>query len=466
VNPRLVRSVIYPFHELLRGRRTFANLGELERTQWCSPDELGALQADKLRDLFSHAAAHCPYYRELFEVGGLDPHDPHPFAVLRRLPLLDKSIIRARREDLTWPDVPGGLQTSVTGGSTGQPLRFHFDRRRQGYDKAARMRTHRWFGVEVGQREVYLWGNPLEIRAQDRLKSLRDRSTNELLLSAFNLTPERMAVYLDQIARFDPACIFGYPSSLVWVCQYGRSVARVIQPPSLRAVFVTGELLDEGQRREIKDYFGVPVANGYGSREAGFIAHDCPEGRMHVMDENVIVEIVDGDGRPVPSGHCGEVVVTHLDAPAMPLIRYRTGDVGRRNDGSCICGRGLSCMEIVGGRHTDHLVTADGALMHGLSIIYILREIDNVERFQIHQQADRTVLVRIVPTPEFDDQDRSNIERAVRRQLGHRIEVQIRLVDRIEPTGSGKFRYVTSQAAESREGPRPAASGGKRCICR
>ena len=148
----------------------------------------------------------------------------------------------------------------------------------------------------------------------------------------------------------------------------------------------------------------------------------------------------------------------------MPLIRYRTGDVGRRNDGPCGCGRGLSCMEIVGGRHTDHLVAADGTLMHGLSVIYILREIDSVERFQIHQHADRTVVVRIVPTPEFDDQDRSNIERAVRRQLGHRIEVQIRLVDRIEPAGSGKFRYVTSQAAESRGSPRPASSGGKRCI--
>ena len=446
MNPTLVRGVLYPGLELLRSRRTFDNLDELERTQWWSPDELGALQRTKLRDLLSHAADHCPYYRELFETGGLDPRGPDPWAVLGKLPLLDKSTIRARRSDLTWPGAPGGVQVSVTGGSTGEPLRFHFDRRRQGYDKAARMRTHRWFGADVGEGEVYLWGNPLETRAGDRLKSLRDRLTNELLLSAFDLTAERMAVYLDRIARFDPRCIFGYPSSLMLLCRYGRSIGRTGGSPSLRVVFVTGELLDDVQRRTIAEYFSVPVANGYGSREAGFIAHDCPHGRMHVTDENVIVEVLGDDGRSMDAGDCGEVAVTHLDAYAMPLIRYRTGDVGRRITGACGCGRGLSCMDIIGGRRTDHLVATDGTLMHGLSLIYVLREIDGVARFQIRQDALGAVEIRVVPTETLDDGDRRRIERGARDLLGPDVDVGLRLVERIDTTASGKFRCVISDA--------------------
>ncbi|MHC4089432.1 MAG: phenylacetate--CoA ligase family protein [Planctomycetota bacterium] len=448
MSPGLVRRVIYPLHELLCRRRTFANLRELERTQWWPPGELHALQQEKLRRLLSHAAACCSYYRELFEADGVDPADAaeDPFATLARLPLLDKSTIRVRRDDLVWPDVPGGVKVSVTGGSTGEPLRFHFDRRRQSYDKAARMRTHRWFGADVGERELYLWGNPLEIRAQDRLRSVRDCLTNEYLLSAFDLTPVRMGEYLDRIARVDPRCIFGYPSSLTWLCQYGRSVNRVVRPPSLRAVFVTGELLDQGQRRLLADYFSVAVADGYGSREGGFIAHECPAGRMHAMDENVIVEIANADGDPAPAGACGEVVITHLDAWAMPLIRYRTGDVGRRIGGACDCGRGLSCMEIIGGRRTDHLVATNGTVMHGLSLIYVLREVDRVGRFQIRQDVAGAVELRIVPLAGFDDEDRRRIERGVRDLLGWEVELHIRLVDRIDTTESGKFRCVMSDA--------------------
>ncbi|HUU83602.1 MAG TPA: phenylacetate--CoA ligase family protein [Phycisphaerae bacterium] len=446
MSPWLVRHLVYPLHERLCNRRTFACLRELERTQWWSPQRLRALQAAKLGRLLAHAEQRCPYYCELFARLGLDVTAMDPFDVLARLPLLDKDTIRAHREELTWREVPGGLRQSTTGGSTGAPLIFYLDRRRQEYDKAARMRTHRWYGADVGDREVYLWGSPLEIGSQDRLKSARDRLTNELLLSAFELTPRRMTAYLDRIARYDPRCIFGYPSSLSLLCEHGRSVGRVVRPPSLAAVFVTGELLDDGQRRVIEEYFAVPVADGYGSREAGFLAHSCPHGRMHVTDENVVLEIVSDDGRPVTTGDRGEIVVTHLDAYAMPLIRYRTGDVGRRVQGKCACGRGLSCMEVVGGRRTDHLVATDGTVMHGLSLIYVLREIDAVRQFRVRQQADGSVEVCVVPAGVLDDEDRRRIEVGVRDRLGWDTRVHLRIVDRIEPAASGKFRCVTSDA--------------------
>ena len=446
MNPFVVRYLFSPLHERLMGRRTFAYWRELNRLQWRSPDELRALQADKLRHLFCLAARHCDYYRELFASCGADPAHDDPFAVLSGLPLLDKATIRAHRERLTNRRVPGGVYTSNTGGSTGEPLIFHYGRRRIAYDKAARMHTHQWFDVLPGDREVYLWGSPVEIHRQEHLRRWRDRLTNELLLSAFNLSPSVMQDYLARLARFNPAALFGYPSSVTLLCEYGRSISRIVRPPNLRVVFVSGEVLDRHQRETIADYFQVPVANGYGSREAGFLSHECPAGRMHIMAENVVMEVVDPDGSPALLGEPGEIVVTHLDAHAMPIIRYRTEDMGRLLPGVCPCGRGLPLMDVVAGRRTDHLVAADGTLKHALSLIYVLRDLDSVERFHIRQGPRRDIDVHIVPEKCFTEPDRRRIESGLRRQLGEGIEVRVRLVDRIDTPASGKYRYVTSEA--------------------
>ena len=161
-------------------------------------------------------------------------------------------------------------------------------------------------------------------------------------------------------------------------------------------MFVTGEVCHTHDRETIFDYFKVPVANGYGSREAGFIAHECPEGGMHITAENVIVEIVDARSQPVSTGESGEIVVTHLDAYAMPFIRYRTGDIGRLKPGRCACGRGLPLIDVVEGRTTDFLYLPDGTVKHALSIIYPLREMDGVRQFGVTQGEDYGVPVEVI----------------------------------------------------------------------
>ena len=445
MHPWLVRHVLGPLHERLLGRDTFAGFRALEASQWWPPDRLRCLQRDKLRCLLA-LAAECPYYRERFAETNIDPGRDDPFEALRRLPLLDKALIKARRDDLTRRDVPGGPIPFNTGGSTGEPLIFCFDRRRIAFDKAARMRTHRWFGAEPGDREVYLWGAPAELKRQDRLRILRDRLTNERLLSAFDMSPITMRRYLRTIETWRPVSLFGYASSLALLCEFGRSEGIPVRSKSLKVVFTTGEVLDDRQRETIEGYFGVPVANGYGSRDGGFLAHQCPHGSMHITVENVILEIVDEAGQPLATGESGEVVVTHLDNHAMPFLRYRTGDVGRRLDRMCPCGRGLPVMDVVAGRRTDHLVASDGTITHALSLIYVLREIDSVRQFQIRQNRNRDVEIRIVPSSDFGDRERRRIEQGVRRQLGADTALRVMLMDHIDLLPSGKHRYVMSEA--------------------
>ncbi len=446
MHPRIVRHLISPLLERLLRRRTFAYARECDAAQWHAPGQLRTLQRGKLRSLLILAQSNCPWYRNLFAELGLEAASDDPFAMLEALPCIDKDTIRSNQRDMTNASVDGGPIPFNTGGSTGEPLSFMVDRRRIAYDKAARIMTHAWFGVQHGDREVYLWGSPLEIRGQDRCKRMRDRMTNELLLAAFRLNPETMSHYHRQIDAFDPASIFGYPSSLTRFAEFCIQSNKPYHARNLRAVFVTGEVVDVRQRRTLSDYFGVPIVNGYGSRDGGFIAHECPAGSMHVMDQNVIVEILDETGYAVAQGKSGEIVLTHLDAFALPLIRYRTGDMATQTTGRCECGRGLSLIGPIDGRRGDHLVGADGTLTHPLAAIYVMRELDGVKQFQIHQNCDRSIDVQVV-----DDGmgHRMNCERIVshlRRRLGP-LPVNVRSVKDIAVAGSGKYRHVVSEAA-------------------
>src|SRR5207253_2509642 len=121
----------------------------------------------------------------------------------------------------------------------------------------------------------------------------------------------------------------------------------------IKVVFVTSEKLYDEQRNLISRVFGCAVANGYGGRDAGFIAHACPEGGMHISAEDIIVEIVDAAGQVLPPGSAGEIVVTHLATSHFPFIRYRTGDVGVLDRQLCACGRGLPLLKEIQGRTTD-----------------------------------------------------------------------------------------------------------------
>jgi phenylacetate-CoA ligase len=346
---------------------------------------------------------------------------------------------------MLWHEAPAGLFRHNTGGSTGEPLVFFFDRRRQAYDQAARARSHRWFNVNVGEREVYLWGSPIEVSRTDSLKRLRDTLFNHRLVNAFDMSPERMDDHLDVLERYRPACLFGYPSSISLLAGHAQARCRPLKTPRLRAVFVTGEVCYPHQRDAITAQFGVPVADEYGSRDAGFIAHECPMGEMHVTAENVIIEIIE-DGRPVPVGESGEIVATHLDAYAMPFIRYRTGDRGRLKPGRCRCGRGLPLMDVVHGRTTDFLYLPDGTIKHALSIIYPLRAMRGVRRFRVTQHEDYAITIHVVCDDRAEWITRETVAKSVRPVLQDQVDLRVKLVDRIRFTDSGKYRYVVSHA--------------------
>jgi phenylacetate-CoA ligase len=441
----LVSRVLFPLQEKFKRHSTVAVRRGMEASQYWPAQRLRALQLERLRRLLLRAQQKVPYYRELFAAQGFDvARDLRSLDDLRRLPLLDKALIRQHTDRLKADDAVG-LARFNTGGSSGEPLIFYIGKERVSHDVAAKWRATRWWNVDIGDPETVVWGSPIELGAQDRMRGLRDRMMRTRLLPAFGMSPAMVDGFLAQIRAQRPRMLFGYPSALAHIARRAEERGVRMNDLGIRVAFVTSERLYDEQKAAIARVFGCPVANGYGGRDAGFIAHQCPSGGLHITAEDLIVEIVGADGQPAAPGESGEIVVTHLATGDFPFIRYRTGDIAALDSAPCACGRSLPLLKDLQGRSTDFLTARDGTVMHGLALIYILRDLPQVRAFKIVQESLDLTRVQVVLEGALDEALRSRIVQGFRARLGAEVAIEVEQVEAIAPEKSGKFRYVVSK---------------------
>lgn len=441
---RWVSGVLFPLHERLKRHDSVPVRRQMEDSQWWPAERLAAYRLERLRALLTHAGQHTAYYRQLFQESGFAPKNFNALTELQQLPLLTKAMIRANTEALK-SEHAHGLARFNTGGSSGEPLIFYIGRERVSHDVAAKWRATRWWDVDIGDPEIVVWGSPVELGAQDRLRAWRDRLFRTRLLPAFAMSPAKLDEFVAAIRAMRPKMLFGYPSALSLIARHARQQGQRMDDLGIRVAFVTAERLYDEQRQMIAETFSCRVANGYGSRDAGFIAHQCPAGGLHITAEDIIVEIVDSEGRVLPPGASGEIVVTHLATQDFPFIRYRTGDVGVLSEQRCRCGRTLPLLAEVQGRTTDFIVAPDGTIMHGLALIYVIRNLPGIAAFKIIQEDRQHIRVLLVPTAECAADIAATIVAGFRQRLGATVQVTVEQVAAILPEHSGKYRYVVSQ---------------------
>jgi len=440
-----ITRCVFPVHEKLKKHDTVAVKNAMEQSQWWSPEKLSDYQNQRLQSFLRSVNEHVPYYQRLFTDLGLDVDSIKTAADLQKLPFLTKPVIRENSDDLK-ADNASGLARFNTGGSSGEPLVFYIGNERVSHDVAAKWRATRWWDVDIGDREIVLWGSPIELGSQDYVRLVRDKLLRTKLLPAFEMTEAKLDGFIEEIKSFRPKMLFGYPSAFALLAKHAAERNIQLSDLGIKVVFVTSERLYDHQRDVIEKTFACPVANGYGGRDAGFIAHQCPSGSLHITSEDIIVEIVDEQGQVLPAGESGEIVVTHLATQHYPFIRYKTGDIGVLSDELCSCGRGLPVLAEIEGRTTDFIVAQDGTLMHGLALIYIVRDLEGVEQFKIVQESRDKTRVLVVVNANFDEQKELQIKTGFQQRLGQTVEVVIDKVADIAAERSGKMRYVISHA--------------------
>jgi phenylacetate-CoA ligase len=445
----LASHVWFPLQERLKGHETLRILREMEAADRMSAAELAQLQRDRLQTLIASSYRDVPYVRDQMQRAGLGPDDIGEPADLRKLPLLRKTDVRQNRS-LLKSQTAKHLSGFTSGGSTGEPLIFDLGKTRIASRVACRLRVGRWWGVGIGDPEIALWGSPIELSRQDRIRRVRDRLLATRLLSAFEMTEQMMTEYVGIIAEGRWRQIFAYPSAIYVLCLHARKLRVDLRKSGVKVVFVTSEVLLPHQRQLITETLGCPVANGYGGRDSGFIAHECPEGGMHLMADAVITEIVDALGDPVPPGEMGDIVVTDLFSHEAPFLRYVTGDMGVSSTRQCSCGRSLPLLERIEGRSNDAVVTPDGRIMHGQSLVAGLMAIEGIEQFRICQKRLDAFHLQIVRNGSYHSEAAEEAVRARWTQMMRApVQVTFEYVPRIAAEARGKFRHIVSELPEA-----------------
>jgi phenylacetate-CoA ligase len=420
----------------------------LARTEWLSRAELQAWQDERLRAIVAHAYANVPYYRRLFDAHRLGPSDVRGRDDLHKIPLLTRDHIRHHFDDLRSRTVPARtLRTGHTSGTTGTPLTIGYDHDTIWMTYAVFDRHYRWSGCRLGRdgnRVAVARGNVIVPLSQRRAPFWRlNRRHRQLLLSAFHMSRANLPAYFEELERFQPEVIDGYPSTLYILAKFLQTEGRTFP---IRAAITSSETLYDFQRQVIEERFVCKVFDYYALAERVAFSHECDkhEGH-HLAMEYGLSEVVGDDGSPVPRGTAGRLVSTSLHNRAMPLIRYVTNDLSSLRTSSCSCGRGLELMDDVTTKAEDVLTLKDGRLISPSVLTHPFKPLDCIEGSQIVQTAPDAVTVRIVAGSAYTAAHTAHLTTELQARLGDDVHIDIQMVDQLEHSPNGKFKWVISR---------------------
>lgn len=427
--------------------RVLKFLNELSELQWLSQAELAALQQQQLASMLEYANKHIPYYRESFKNVGFTPSDfakdPTHF---NTIPLLTKEDIRQNQDGLT-TDEREKRQTLIrtkTGGTTGEPLWLMQEPAYRDYNTAHVYHKMTWSGWRIGEPQAWLWGHA--VVGQDATRSYSTRAkdwlANRIESNAFHITEESLERLARRIEKQPGSVVWSYVSTMYKLAQFLDQRGHSIQA---RAVYTAAEPLYDHQRAFIESVLGCPVFDNYSCVEVGSIACECDRhDGLHITTRNCYVEVLQ-DGKPVPDGEEGELVLTTLTNYGFPLIRYRIEDWGKKSTRTCACGRGLPLLEIVAGRIIDHFKTRDGRLVWAAFLIPMVPTLGPVTQYQIVQKTTDLLVLRVITTGPIDQGKFQEIQRAVKTVMGDDVAVKLEYVESLPKTPTGKHRYTVCE---------------------
>jgi phenylacetate-coenzyme A ligase PaaK-like adenylate-forming protein len=443
MNAWIARNVCYRTALLVRGEPVFRLVRRYEISQWWDVRQLVALQEQSLEALLRYAATHTKHYANAARNAGLEP-TKLTAADLPRLPLLTKADLVERAASLMAPTLPGTASWKTTGGSTGVAVRLRKNRTATAAEQAASWRSYRWYGIRPGDRQARFWGTPLTRWASLRFRAI-DFVLNRDRFSAFAFRRQDLRQYFERLRVDRPTWVYGYVSMLVQFAAYCLDEGLALDDLGITAVVSTSEVLTAGDRAVIAEAFGAPVYNEYGCGEVGPILYECERGTLHLMAENLFVELL-----PAPTASCPaacRLIVTDLHNRATPLVRYDIGD--RVVPASpCDCGRALPAFSEVFGRAYDFIEAQDGTRFHGEFFMYHLEAARGtgvpIRQAQFVQDELDHIMIRIVPAQDYEANHGRALARSLADKSGGRFRVDAVTTAEIPREGSGKLRVIQS----------------------
>ncbi|MDP2719457.1 MAG: phenylacetate--CoA ligase family protein [Dehalococcoidia bacterium] len=420
----------------------------LKKSQWWSREQLEEYQVRQLGRILNHAYENVPYYRKIFDERGLKPDNIQDFSDLQKLPFLTKEIVKDNLNELKAGNYHADkFEYVTTGGSTGIPLGFY-------YEKGVSRAIEWAFIKSLWERVGYNFRDKCAIIKGYVVSSastgkLWDYSFfgRWLMLSSYHMTEDNLPHYIRKIREFKPGFIQAFPSAVTILARYMKS--KGVEPfPSVKAILCGSENFYPSQRELLEDTFHCRVYSWYGHAERVVLAGECEQSAdYHAFPEYGITELVREDGSPISNDNePGAIVGTGLTNYAMPLIRYKTDDLAVRSSIVCPCHRGYPMLKNVQGRWLqEFIITGTNRPISITAVNMHSNVFDNVEQFQFYQEKKGEVVFNIVRKDSYTERDTEYIRSELLKKLGDDVRLEISFVNHIPRTGRGKYRFLVQK---------------------
>jgi len=435
------------FGKIQLGLKTYRQ-GYLAIARQSKPGEIERIQNLKLRNLVRYCFENIKYYREVFTQHDIRPEQIKTVDDLQRIPILTKQQLRERLWDFLPRELPA-CRVSRTSGSTGVPICIFSDKNSRMYNSAAVIRYRRALGIGLLGNTIL---TPLKTANEPYNKKPhwtflqgihKTHYINPYVDSAENA--ESAKRLLKKLRR--PVLIGITPAVRALACKVKDGVFPHFHPS---VVLTTGESLSPQVRDLLEATFDTRVADIYACNEAGDVAWQCLHSTgYHINADNVIVEIVRND-KPLEDGQIGEVVITNLNRYAMPIIRYRNGDMARLTKELCPCGCKLPTIAEILGRTGEDIFLPGGGTVSWNQLKSPMNH-PQIRQFQIIQNKNGNITVRYVTEAGTNaEQIESLLLVRYREILGPSINIEMKKADEIAPASSGKSKLVISNYKPAR----------------
>ncbi|MCC6124168.1 MAG: phenylacetate--CoA ligase family protein [Pirellulales bacterium] len=447
----IVRRFIAPAWAVWERTDYLRDYRRLLRTQYDAPETIRQRQWEQISQLLDHAYRTTRFWKARFDEAGLEPDEVRTFDDFRRVPMLTKTDLRTRRDDMISDRFDAvRLLRRRTSGSTGVPVEVLLDEATNQFHRACTLRSDEWSGWKLGERMAAIWGNAaVEYRGRNWRGYLRNLLLHRATyLDSLNIDEPAMERFAAALRRRPPSLLYGHAHSIYLFATFLR--ARGIADIRPRAIISAAMVLHDWERKTLEEVFHCPVTNRYGCEEVALIACECERHQgLHVNAEGIYLEILQTDGGPAAPGELGTIVVTDLTNKAMPIIRYRIGDMGAMSGRRCACGRGLPLLERVEGRIADYVLTPGGRLVSGISLTdHFNTMVPGVVQMQIVQEEVDRFTFRIVRDDAFGPVSYDALKALVAEHFGPEAHFECEFTDRIPQEPSGKFRFCISKVSK------------------